>query len=55
MCFRLASFSILGNEREPGVGKPGWHGNFDTGFERFISFKILYAGFLNFFEKAIVY
>ena len=31
---RLASVDILGKEREPGVGKLGWHGNFDTGFER---------------------
>ena len=31
---RLASVSILGKEREPGVSKLGWHGNFDTGFER---------------------
>ena len=31
---RLASVGILGKEREPGVGKLGWHGNFDTGFER---------------------
>ena len=27
---RLASVGILGKEREPGVGKLGWHGNFDT-------------------------
>ena len=31
---RLASVGILGKEREQGVGKLGWHGNFDTGFER---------------------
>ena len=31
---RLASVGILGKEREPGVGKLGWHANFDTGFER---------------------
>ena len=37
---RLASIGILRKEREPGVGKLGWHGNFDTGFERNISFKI---------------
>ena len=37
-----ASVGILGKEREPGVGKLGWHGNFDTGF----SFKIPCAGFL---------
>ena len=30
---RLASVGILGKEREPGVGKLGWYGNFDTGFE----------------------
>ena len=30
---RLAGVS-LGKEREQGVGKLGWHGNFDTGFER---------------------
>ena len=27
---RLASVGILGRERKP----EGWHGNFDTGFER---------------------
>ena len=48
---RLASISILGKEREPGVGKLGWQGNFDTGFE--ISLKILCAGFLHFLEIAI--
>ena len=32
--YRLASVGILGKERETGVGKLGWHGNFDTGFER---------------------
>ena len=34
---RLASVGILGKEREPGVGKLGWHGNFDTGFKKNIS------------------
>ena len=29
---RLASIGIPGKEREPGVGKLGLHGNFDTGF-----------------------
>ena len=29
---KLASVRILRKEREPGVGKLGWHGNFDTGF-----------------------
>ena len=54
---RLASIDILGKEREPGVGKLGWHGNFDTGFERntVILFKIPCVGFLNFFEIATVY
>ena len=33
---RLASIGILGKERKPGVGRLGWHGNFDTGFERSI-------------------
>ena len=52
---RLASVGILGKEREPGVGKLGWHGNFVTGFERnIISFKIPCACFLNFFEIATV-
>ena len=32
--FRLASFGILGKEREPRAGKLGWNGNFDTEFER---------------------
>ena len=32
-CTELASVGILEKEREPGVGKLGWHGNFDTGFE----------------------
>ena len=31
---RLASVGILGKEREPVVGKLGWHGNFDIRFER---------------------
>ena len=52
---RLASIGILRKEREPGVGKLGWHGNFDTGFERNISFKIPCACFLNFIEIATVY
>ena len=45
---RLASVNILRNKREPGVGKLGWHGNFDAEFERntVISFKI---PILNFF------
>ena len=34
---RLASVGILGKGREPGVGKLGWHGNFDTGFSLFRS------------------
>ena len=34
MRYRLASVGILGKEREPEVGKLGWHGNFDTGFEQ---------------------
>ena len=32
------SVGILGKKREAEVGKLGWHGNFDTGFERNISF-----------------
>ena len=33
LSFRLASVGILAKKkREPGVGKIGWHGNFDTGF-----------------------
>ena len=51
----LASVGILGKEREPGVGELGWHGNFDTGFERRISFKIPCAGFLNLLEIETVY
>ena len=51
---RLASVGILGKERETGVSKLGWHGNFDRGFERNISFKISCAGFLNVFEIATV-
>ena len=31
---RLANVSILGKEREPGVDKLGWYGNFDIGFEK---------------------
>ena len=50
-----ASVGILGKEREPGVGKLGWHGNFDTGFERNISFKIPCVGFLNLLEIVTVY
>ena len=53
--FRLASVGILIKERELVVGKLGWHGYFDTGFERNISFKIPCACFLNFFEIATVY
>ena len=34
ICTRLASLDILGEKREPRVGELGWHGNFDTGFER---------------------
>ena len=52
---RLASVGILGKEREAGVGKLGWHGNFDTDLKGVISFKIPWAGFLNFFEIATVY
>ena len=54
---RLAIVGILGKEREPGVGKLGWQGNFDTGFERntVISFKIPCASFLSFFKKVTVY
>ena len=33
MYLRLACAGILGKERKPGVGKLGWHGNFDMGFE----------------------
>ena len=52
---RLASVGFLGKERELGVDKLGWHGNFDKGFERnIISFKILCAGFLSFFEIATI-
>ena len=29
---RLAIVSIPGKEREPRVGKQGWHGNFDMEF-----------------------
>ena len=55
----IVSVGILGKEREPRVGKLGWHGNFDTGFERntvtdVISFKIPSAGFSNFIEIASV-
>ena len=52
--YRLASIGILGKERETGVGKLGWHGNFDTGFERNISFEIPCVGFLNLFEIATI-
>ena len=31
---RLVSVGILGKEKEPGVGKLGWQGNFDARFER---------------------
>ena len=44
---RLVSVDILGKEREPGVGKLGWHGNLDTGFV-----QNPVCGFLNFFEIA---
>ena len=30
---------VLGKERESGVGKLGWHGNFDTEFERNTFFR----------------
>ena len=47
---RLASVGILGKEREPGVGKVGWHGNFDTGFERNISeYFVQMCGFFELF------
>ena len=51
----LASTGSLGKEREPGVNKLGCHGNFDTGFERNILFKIPCAAFLTFSEIATVY
>ena len=51
---RLASVGILEKEREPGVGKLGCHGNFDTGIEKNILFKIPCVGFLNFFKIATV-
>ena len=38
---RLGSVGILEKEREPGVGKLGLHGNFDTGFERNTSGRIV--------------
>ena len=50
---RLASVGILGKEREPGVGKLGWHGNFER--NTVTSFKIPFAGFLNFLEIETVY
>ena len=36
---RLASVGIQGKERAQEVGKLGWHGNFDTGFERNTLFR----------------
>ena len=36
---RLVSVGILERETESRDGKLGWHGNFDIGFERSISFK----------------
>ena len=36
---RLASVGLLGKERGQEVGKLGWHGNFDTGFERNALFR----------------
>ena len=39
--FKLANVSILGKEKETGVGKLGWHGNFDTGFETYLSLSWL--------------
>ena len=48
---RLASVGILGRERESGVRKLGWHGNFDKGFEintMLPCSKFSCAGFLNF-------
>ena len=39
MRYRLASVGILGKEREPEIGKLGWHGNFYTEFERNIRSK----------------
>ena len=35
---RLASVGIIGIEREPEIGKLGWHKKFDTGIKRNISF-----------------
>ena len=53
---RLASVSILGKEREPGVSKLGWNGNSDTGFLKEIWFKISWCGFyFNIIDIAIVY
>ena len=47
----------LGRERESRVGKLGWHGNFNTGFEsNIILLKILRAGFFEHFsEIATIY
>ena len=44
---RLASVGILGKGREPEVGKLGWHGNFDTGFEILIQNSV--CGFFELF------
>ena len=46
---RLASVGILGKEREPGVGKLGWHGNFER--NTVTSFKIPCAGFFELFRN----
>ena len=48
---RLASVGILGKEREPGVGKLGWYGNWNMRFERNTLFKIPCVGFLKFFKS----
>ena len=39
-CGRLVIIGIIGKERDPGVGKLGWHGNFDMGFERNICYFV---------------
>ena len=57
---RLANVGILGKEREPGVGKLGWHGKFGTGFERNTVRNTRYfiqnpmCGFFELFEIASV-
>ena len=53
--FKLNQQASVFQEQKENREQATRHGNFDTGFERNISFKIPCAGFLNLLEIATVY